>query len=179
MSIDTDLVRRIKAEIVVQQNCARKARNDRAREAHDERIALLKDCLRQIAPSSGADLKDGCARTSWSDHQADSERTTPAGDADDRFNPEDLVDLTRLDDLPEDMRAELEEPYRNLDTQVVDLLRTVGQALEVDKIRVGLYRLFGVSIDQAKLSNRLYKLASRGVLIKPPRSRGLYTLPAT
>ena len=86
-----------------------------------------------------------------------------------------------LDDLPDELRAELiAARVGAVEQNILDLLAAQFDGVAtVDEIRVGLFRMTGEIFDRRKLAGRLYRM----VHSKPPllesvqKKKGVYRIP--
>lgn len=81
-----------------------------------------------------------------------------------------------LDDLPEELRSDLNTGMDETETQVIAVLENpLGSVASVDEIRIALYRRYEVIHDRRKLMGKLYRMAKRGLLHHVLGKKGIYS----
>ena len=86
-----------------------------------------------------------------------------------------------LDDLPEELRAELlAARIGAVEQSILDLLLAHFEGVAtVDEIRIGLFRMTGEIFDRRKLAGKLYRMAHTKppLLESVPKKKGVYRIP--
>ncbi len=86
------------------------------------------------------------------------------------------MNLTDVSDLPPELIRELNLPTDKLESQIMALLRFVGEPVDLDQILIGLYRRFGVIQKRRFLQNKLWRMVSKKQIYKGKNRKGVYAL---
>ena len=86
------------------------------------------------------------------------------------------MNLTDVSDLPPELIRELNLPTDKLESQIMALLRFMGEPVDLDQILIGLYRRFGVIQKRRFLQNKLWRMVKKQQIYKMKDRRGLYAL---
>jgi hypothetical protein len=93
---------------------------------------------------------------------------TPAESADAQDN---------LSDLPPALLAQLSGPKTDrLEGQILDVLRSVGGLVELNRLLIELYRRHGDVHERKALNNKAYRMVQKGLIRQAPDRRGVYGL---
>jgi len=86
------------------------------------------------------------------------------------------MNLTDVSDLPPELIRELNLPTDKLESQIMALLRFMGEPVDLDQILIGLYRRFGVIQKRRFLQNKLWRMVSKNQIYKGKNRKGVYAL---
>jgi hypothetical protein len=86
------------------------------------------------------------------------------------------MNLTDVSDLLPELIRELNLPTDKLESQIMALLRFVGEPVDLDQILIGLYRRFGVIQKRRFLQNKLWRMVSKKQIYKGKNRKGVYAL---
>jgi len=86
------------------------------------------------------------------------------------------MNLTDVSDLPPELIRELNLPTDKLESQIMALLRLMGEPVDLDQILIGLYRRFGVIQKRRFLQNKLWRMVSKKQIYKGKDRKGVYAL---
>lgn len=91
---------------------------------------------------------------------------------------EELFDIFNLDDLPEDMKREVESKRMDeFERKILELFELAKRPLSIDEVMVGLYRKYGVQKNHRQVMNKLYQMSSQITSAKIATvKRGVYQL---
>jgi hypothetical protein len=96
-------------------------------------------------------------------------RETPGGTGE----PDDMSDL------PAALIAQLSGPKTDaLEDQVLDVMRSVGGQVELNRLLIELYRRHGDVHERKALNNKAYRMVQKGLIHQAPDRRGAYSLDA-
>jgi hypothetical protein len=81
-----------------------------------------------------------------------------------------------LDDLPEELRRQLQiGKIGEFEAQIIAVIRdTYDGVANVDEVLVGLYRQTAVIHPRQYIANKLYRMGQAGQIVSVPRKKGVY-----
>lgn len=80
--------------------------------------------------------------------------------------------------LPEELRAQLIVGKRDeLEEVLLDALRELEGIANLDELLVAVYRATGKVYKRTFVSNKMYRMASNGLVESVPKRKGVYRLP--
>lgn len=81
-----------------------------------------------------------------------------------------------IDDLPDDVRQELSVSASDpADFRILTLINDAGGVMTLDRIIIGLYRVYGEKIKRPTLVSRINRMIPKNILYPVPGRKGIYT----
>jgi len=94
--------------------------------------------------------------------------SSPAHDDATVLRPEDL------EGLPEELLLELNQD--ELEIKIQRIIKKAGGTMSLDRLMIGLYREHGELHRRRQLTQKLYRMASKGALYSVPRRKAVYSI---
>lgn len=79
-----------------------------------------------------------------------------------------------LEGLPDDLLAELNRD--NLEIQIQAIIKGVGGVMSLDRLMIALYRETGEIHKRRQLTQKLYRMVSKGALHSVPHRKSVYSI---
>lgn len=120
----------------------------------------------------------GLIRGLWRGILQDFVNTVNKDEMDDSLPPDLGRRVGDLDDLPPELRSQLQVgKVGEVEREIIALIRDdLDGIANVDEILVGLYRRTNEIHERQPLANRLYRMGQAGHLISVPKKKGVYRI---
>ena len=90
---------------------------------------------------------------------------------------EKLFDIFNLDDLPDEMKREVENKRMDeFERKILELFELAKRPLLIDEVMVGLYRGYGIQKNHRQVMNKLYQMSQGNTAKIETSKKGVYQL---